>query len=130
MALLLSSEAPTTQRLHQLVEAQLLDLRPLGGAEIALEEPAQPFLRQFPGVDRRSHREDALECRGEDDVELVEVALVLDERSAREPVEFVDRLLRQIALERPHQVEILAGVTGTSGCRRLAKNVRNIAPRS
>ena len=107
MALLLLGEA-LAQRLHQLVETELLDLGPLLGAEIPLGHAAQPFLRQISRLDRRGERERAFEGRGEDDVELVEIALVLDEQSAREPVEFVDRHLSQIALKRAHQIEIFA----------------------
>ena len=107
MALLLLGEA-LAQRLHQLVETELLDLRPLLGAEIKLGHPAQPFLRQVHGLDRRSQGERALECRREHDVELVEIALVLDEQGAREPVEFVDRHLGEIAFKRAHEVEIFA----------------------
>ena len=107
MALLLLGKA-LTKRLHQLVEPKLLDLCPLLGAQITLDHPAQPFLRQVHCLDRRSQRQRALEGRGKDDVELVEIALVLDKQGAREAVEFVDRHLGEIALKRAHKVEIFA----------------------
>ena len=107
MAPLLLGEA-LAQRLHQPVEAELLDLVPLLGTEIALDHPAQPFLRQGPGLDRGGDGENALEGGGEDDVELVEIALVLDEERAGQAVEFVDRRSGQIPFKRPHEVEIFA----------------------
>ena len=107
MAPLLLGE-PLAQRLHQLQEAELLDLIALLGTEIKLNHPAQPFLRQFARLDRGGYGENALEGGGEDDIELVEIALVLDQERARKAVEFVDRHLRQIAFERPHEVEIFA----------------------
>ena len=51
MAALLLGEA-LAQRLHQLVEAELLDLGALLGTEISLDHSAQPFLRQVLGLDR------------------------------------------------------------------------------
>src|ERR1700733_13884746 len=77
MAPLLLGEA-LAQRLHQLVEAELLDLSPLLGTKISLHHSAQPFLRQVSGPDRSGDAQNALEGGGEDDVELVEIALVLD----------------------------------------------------
>ena len=81
---------------------------PLLGTEIALDHPAQPFLRQVLGLDRGGDAQNALEGGGEDDVEPVEIALVLDQERAREAIEFVDRHLSEIAFERPHEVEIFA----------------------
>ena len=96
------------QRLHQLVEAQLLDFRPLFGAQILFGQPAQPFLRQLLGLDRGRNREHPLERVREDDIEPVEVALVLDQQRARKPIKLVDRPLGEIAFQRPHEIEILA----------------------
>ena len=107
MALLLLRQT-LAQSLHQLFEAELFDLRPLLGAQIVFSQPAQPFLRQLLGLDRGGDREHALERLGEDDIEPVEIALVLDQERARKPIELVDRLLREVALQRAHQVEILA----------------------
>ena len=56
MAALLFGEA-LAQRLHQFVEAELLDLGALLGAEIALGELAQPFLRDLVAFDRLRERQ-------------------------------------------------------------------------
>lgn len=50
----------------------------------------------------------ALERRGEDDVELVEIALVLDQKRAREMVEILDRLFGEVAVQSLHQGQIFA----------------------
>ena len=107
MATLLLGEA-LAQRLHQLVEAELLDLGALLGREIFLDHLAQPFLGNLRGRDGLAERKDALEHIREGDVESVEMALVLDQHRARKPVEILDRGVGHFAIERADQVEKLA----------------------
>jgi hypothetical protein len=114
MALLLFGEA-LAQGLHQLVEAELFDLGALLRRQKALGELAQPFSRDFRPFDGLRERQDAFEGRGEDDVEFVEIALVLDQQRARQAVEVIDRLVRQIGLQRAHQIEIFARRHGNMG---------------
>src|SRR5208282_4758851 len=66
MAPFLFAEA-LAERLHQPVEAELFDLGPLLGTEIALGEAPPPLFRQLLGLDRRLDRQHALESGGEDD---------------------------------------------------------------
>ena len=107
MALLLLAQ-PFAQRLHQLLEAEGLQLRLFLGREIALGHPAQPFLGNFDLVDRLAQRDDPLEGGGEDDVELVEIALVLDQQRARQVIEMLHRPVGEALFERLHQHEIFA----------------------
>src|SRR5579862_1054486 len=88
VALLLLGEA-LAQRLHQLFPAaERLDLLLLLLAQVALAEFPQPLLGQL-GL-RIGGRFDAVEAMPEHPVEPVEMALVLDQRRARQKVEFLD----------------------------------------
>ncbi len=87
------------QFLHQLVEtAERLDLRLLLIGEEAVGEALQPVVRDV--VRLFSRRFEALEDVAENPVELVEVALVLHQRRAREVVEFLRRALDHLAVHR------------------------------
>ena len=96
------------QRLHQLIEPQLLQFGALFRRKIALDQLLQPFLRDFGRLDRLRNAEDPFEHLSEGDVESVEVALVLDQHRARQTVEVVDRLIRDLTVERAQKVEIFA----------------------
>ena len=106
MALPLFGEALGQLR-HQRLEAERLDLGALLRAQRALDRPAQPFGRDLGRRDT-GRRQRAAEDLGEHDVELVEVALVLDQQRSRQAVEILDRLVGEVSFEGPHQVEEFA----------------------
>ena len=97
------------QGLHQLVEAELLDLGPLLGAEEALGHagaaipPAVPWPRRAALTDSTP-----LKVEANTTSNLSRLRSSLTRTRARQAIEFVDRPFRQIAFQRPHQVEILA----------------------
>jgi hypothetical protein len=93
------------QPLHELVEsAHRLDRGLLLGSELALELALEPLQRHVDVYARDVL--DALEVRAEGLVELVEVALVLDEGGARQVVELVDRVRDHVLLERLEQGQV------------------------
>jgi hypothetical protein len=99
---------PLAQGLEQLVEtAQRLDLLLLLLGQILLGELFQPFRRDFR---RRglAHQFEALEHVAEHAIELVEIALILHQRGAREIVEVVDATRREVGVHRFHQRQIFA----------------------
>ena len=99
---------PLLQRLQKLLEpAHGLDLLFLFLGEIFLGELLQPLGRDL-GLDGVAEHFQALEDMAEHAVELVEVALVLHQRGARQIVEILDPARGQIGLHRLHQGEILA----------------------
>ena len=96
------------QRLEQLVEAaHRLDLLLLLLGEIFLGELLQPLGRDF-GRERLAHQFEALEDVAEHAVELVEIALVLHQRRARQIVEVLDPAAGEIGVHRLHQRQIFA----------------------
>ena len=89
MAALLIAQA-LGEGLHQLVEAaERLDLGALFGGEMLLGELAQPIDGQVEPVDDRLDGQELQTAKGsgEDAVEAVDVALVLDQGGAGEMVE-------------------------------------------
>src|SRR5262245_44716837 len=96
------------QGLEQLVQpAHRLDLLLLLLGPVFVRELREPLGRNLRG-ERLAHELEALEHVAEDAVELVEVALVLDQRGAREVVEVLDPAAGEILLHRLHQREIFA----------------------
>ena len=99
---------PLLQGLEQLVEAaHRLDHLLLFLGEIFLGELLQPFGRDLGG-ERLLEQVEALEHVAEHAVELVEVALVLHQRGAREVVEILDPAAGEVLLHRLHQREVFA----------------------
>src|SRR5690606_34617231 len=121
VALLLLLE-DLAQPLHQLVEAaQGLDRGLLLGGELALHHPPEPLLGD---VERElGDRFDALEVGAERAVELVEVALVLDERGLREMVEVVDRRGDDLALHGFEQHQVFLDRDGQLGAAQVLEEV-------
>jgi hypothetical protein len=99
---------PLSQGLHQRLEPERLQFGALLGGQIALDRAPQPLGRQPGRINARIWGQRAAEDLGEDDVELVEIALVLDQQSARQAVEILDRLVGEVGVQRAHQVEELA----------------------
>ena len=96
------------QRLQQLVEAaHRLDLLLLLLGEVFLGELLQPLGRNV-GRERLLHQFEALEHMAEHAVELVEVALVLHQRRARQIVEILDAAAGEVGLHRLHQRQVFA----------------------
>ena len=96
------------QRLEQLVEAAHgLDQLLLLLGQVFLGELLEPLDRDL-GRERLLHQFEAVEHVPEHAVELVEVALVLHQRGAREIVEVLDPARREIGLHRLHEREIFA----------------------
>jgi hypothetical protein len=103
------------QLLHDLVPAaERLDLGLLFFAQIELGDGAQPLLGDLR-LQRLAHQFEALEDVAEHLVELVEVALVLHQRGAREVVEVLDAAVGQIGLHRLHQRQVLLQGDGNLG---------------
>ena len=95
------------QLLHDLVPAaQRLDLGLLLLRQVELGHRAQPLLGDLR-LQRLAHQVEALEDVAEHLVELVEVALVLHQRGAREIIEVLDAAVGQVRLHRLHQREVL-----------------------
>ena len=98
---------PLAQRFHQLFPAaQRLDELFFLLGQKALGEFSQPLLGYFgrwvgQGLD-------TLEALAENPVEAVEMALVFDQRSARDEVKILDRERRYAPLHRLHQGQIFA----------------------
>src|SRR6185312_11992990 len=106
VASLLLGEA-LAQGLEQLVEApHRLDLLLLLFGEIFLGELLEPFGGNL-GRDRVRHQVEALEDLAERAVELVEIALVLHQRRARQIVEVLDAARREVGLHRLYQRQVL-----------------------
>ena len=106
VAALLLGEA-LLQLLHDLVPAaQRLDLGLLLLGQVELGEQAQPLLGDLR-LHRLAHQLEALEDVAEHLVELVEVALVLHQRGAREIVEVLDAAVGEVGLQRLHQRQVL-----------------------
>ena len=96
------------QSFQELVQApQGLDLLLLLVGEIFLRQLLEPLRRNFDRG-RIAHQLEALEHVAEDAVELVEIALVLHQRGAREIIEVLDPPPREVLLHRFHQREIFA----------------------
>ena len=119
------------QGLHQLVPAaQRFDELLLLLGQVALAELLQPFLGQF-GL-RVARGFDALEALPEDPVEPVKVALVLDQRGARQKVEFVDveraRPRACIASSRVRNSRSEAGTLAARSSRKKEMNIRRFDP--
>ena len=96
------------QRLHELVPAHRLDLLLLFLGEVFFGELLQPFgrnVRLLHGVEQALQ---PLEHGAEHAIELVEIALVLHQRGARQIVEILHRLLGEVGVERLHQRQIFA----------------------
>ena len=93
---LLQNLLEAAQRLHQL-------LLVLG--EVLLGELPQPLLWNL-GEQSISRTGEALEDMPEDTVEAIEVALVLHQGGAREVVEFLCRILREVVLQRLDEGEV------------------------
>ncbi len=94
------------QRLHQLVPAaQRLDLRLLFVGQEFFGQRLQPFVGDLR-VDGLDGVLEPLEHVPEHPVELVEVALVLHQRRAREVVEILDVRRDRVLLQRLDQHEI------------------------
>ena len=93
---------------HQRLEAERLDLGALLGAQRCARSPGAAIRPGSRSARRRAGRQRAAEDLGEHDVELVEVALVLDQQRARQAIEIVDRLVGEVGVEGPHQVEEFA----------------------
>ena len=109
------------QRRHELVETELVDLSPFLGAQITIDHPAQPFLRQVLGFNGGGDAQNALEGDGENDVESVKIAFVLDEERTRKTIELIDRHPSQTAFQRERDRDIRAvspGHAPDSGWRR------------
>ena len=107
VALLLLGQ-PLAQGFHQLVEpAHGLDLLLLFFGQVLLGKFAQPFLRDL-GLDGVAHQFEALEHVAEHAVELVEVALVLHQRRARQIIEVLHPAPGEVLLHRLHEGEVFA----------------------
>ena len=107
MAALLLGQ-PLAQRFEQLVEpAHGLDLLLLFFGEIFLGELLQPLGRDL-GLGRVGQQFEPLEHVAEHAVELVEIALVLHQRRARQVIEVLDPAAGEIGLHRLHQRQIFA----------------------
>ena len=99
---------PLAQRLHELVPAHRLDLLLLFLGEVFFRELLQPFggnVRLLHGVEQALQ---PLEHGAEHAVELVEIALVLHQRGARQIIEILHRLVGEVGVERLHQRQIFA----------------------
>ncbi|OIQ70482.1 hypothetical protein GALL_479070 [mine drainage metagenome] len=99
---------PLAKRLHELVPAHRLDLLLLFLGEVFFGEFLQPFggnVRLLHGVEQAL---EPLEHGAEHPIELVEIALVLHQRSARQVIEILHRLLREVGVERLHQRQVFA----------------------
>ena len=108
VAALLLGEA-LLQRLQQLVEAaHRLDLLLLFLGEIFVGELLQPLGRNFGRRAPSLQQLEALEHVAEHAVELVEVALVLHQRGARQIIEILDAAAGEVGLHRLHQRQIFA----------------------
>jgi hypothetical protein len=96
------------QGLEQLVEAAHgLDQLFFIVGEKFLRQPLEPFGRYFDGQPLL-HQGEAAEHVAENPIELVEVALVLHQRGARQIVEALDLAGGQILRHRLHQGEVFA----------------------
>src|ERR1700722_8521030 len=96
------------KRLHELVPAHRLDLLLFFLAEVFFGELLQPF---FGNVGLEHPVEQAfqpLEHQAEHAIELVEIALILHQRGAREVIEVLHRLLREVGVDRLHQRQVFA----------------------
>ena len=107
MAALLLLEA-RPQRLQKFVEAAHgLDQLLFFLSEVFFGELLQPLGWDFD-EQRIGEEFEALEHVAEHAVELVEIALVLDQRRAREVVKILDAPRREVVLHRLHEGEIFA----------------------
>ncbi len=103
------------QGLEQLVEAaHCLDLLLLLLGEVFLADLAQPLLGDL-GAERLFDQVEPLEDVAEHAVELIEVALVLHQRGARQIIEILDAAAGEIGLHRLHQRQVLAQRHGDTG---------------
>jgi hypothetical protein len=91
-----------------------LDLGLLLLGQIELGQRAQPLLGDVR-LRRLAHEIKALEDVAEHPVELVEVALVLHQRCARQVVEVLHPAVGEIRLQRLHQGEVLLQRDGHLG---------------
>ena len=107
MPLLLLFQA-LLQRFHELFKAaQRLDLRLFLVGEELFGQGFEPVGRDFRG-ETFIHLFKALEDMGEDPVELVEVALVLNEGRAGQIVEVIDVEADDLLIHRFHQHQVFA----------------------
>ncbi len=93
------------QAFHQFIDtAKRLDLAFFFRCEVPLQALLEPFERNIERffVQRR----DAVEISAECLIEFIEVFLVLDQRHAREKIEFVDRRANHPGLERFEQRQV------------------------
>src|ERR1700674_3593735 len=104
VAALLLGEA-FRDRLHELFPAERLDLLHLLGAEIFLRELLQPLGGDLGGGGVGQEIE-PLEHVAEDAVELIEVALVLHQRRARQVIEILHAPSCDVGLHGLHQRKI------------------------
>ena len=107
VAALLLLEA-LAQGLHELVPAHGLDLLLLFLGEIFLGELLQPLLGDLGLLHGVEQALQPLEHGAEHAVELVEIALVLHQRGARQIIEILHRLVGEVGVERLHQRQIFA----------------------
>ena len=132
VAALLLFEA-LAQGLHELVPAHGLDLLLLFLGEIFLRELLQPLLGNLGLVHRIEQVLQPLEHGAEHAVELVEIALVLHQRGARQIVEILHRLVGEVGVQRLHQRQIFAQGHGdlrvAQRCEELQKHGLQIARR-
>jgi len=99
---------PLTQGLEKLFEAaRRLDLLLVLLGQIFLGELFKPFGWYFRGV-RLLDQVETLEDVTEHAIELVEIALVLHQRRARQVVEILDTPAGKVALHRFHEHEVFA----------------------
>ena len=132
MAALLLGQ-PLRQGLHQLLPAaERLDLLLLLLGQVLFRQLAQPFLRDFGG-DRLGAVGDAfqpLEDVGEDLIEPVDVALVLNEAGARQVVEILHAVVGDPLPHRFHQRQILLEGDRHLRLAQLVEEGREHRPRS
>ena len=122
MAFLLFLEA-LLQLLHDLFPAaQRFDLRFLLLGQEFLGQCLQPFLGNV-GELAITDQFQALEHMTENDVELVEIALVLDQRGAGEKVEVLDPAIDDIGIHRFEHGQIFAQADGNVGFFQFMKEV-------
>ena len=96
------------QGFHELVPAHRLDLLLLFLGKVFFSELLEPFggnVGLFHGVEQALQ---PLEHGAEHPIELVEIALVLHQRGARQIVKILNRLLGKVGVERLHQRQVFA----------------------
>ena len=117
------------ERFDEFVQpAQRLDLRPLFIAQRALELLAQPFVRD-QGLKVFIEVLQAVEIGAEGAIELIVVALVLDQNGARQKVKFVHVGEGHAVFERVDQVQQLTHRNRHLGCAHFIEQIQQHAYR-